>query len=64
MERLLSVASFETDNPDIRDRAFVYWRVLSSQSKCARDIILDAKPIIERQSKIFGKQKFLIAILK
>jgi len=53
MERLLSVASFETDNPDIRDRAFVYWRVLSSQSKCARDIILDAKPIIERQSKIF-----------
>lgn len=63
MERLLSVASFETDNPDIRDRAFVYWRVLSSQSKCARDIILDAKPIIERQSKVFGKQKFLIAAI-
>ncbi|CAL6299271.1 unnamed protein product [Bathycoccus prasinos] len=52
MERLLSVASFETDNPDIRDRALVYWRVLSSQSNCAHDVILNPKPIVECQPKV------------
>ena len=54
MERLLSVASFEIDNPDIRDRAFVYWRVLSCQSYCVHDIILNPKPIIQRQAKQWG----------
>ena len=54
MERLLSVASFETDNPDIRDRALVYWRVLSSQSNCAHDVILNPKPIVECQPKVHG----------
>jgi len=54
MERLLSVASFETDDPDIRDRAFVYWRLLSSKSESAHEIILCKKPVIQCQSKLYG----------
>lgn len=56
MERLLSVASFETDDPDIRDRAFVYWRLLSSKSESAHEIILCKKPVIQCQSKLYDKK--------
>ena len=27
---VLSCATNETDNPDLRDRAFIYWRLLST----------------------------------
>lgn len=27
---VLSCATSETDNPDLRDRAYIYWRLLST----------------------------------
>lgn len=36
----------ETDNPDLRDRAYVYWRLLSTDPEAAKDVILADKPII------------------
>lgn len=36
----------ETDNPDLRDRAFVYWRLLSTDPEAAKDVVLAEKPVI------------------
>lgn len=34
---VLSCATSETDNPDLRDRAYVYWRLLSTDAEvCSR----------------------------
>jgi AP-1 complex subunit beta-1 len=30
IQLVLSAATNETDNPDLRDRAYVYWRLLST----------------------------------
>jgi len=41
------LATEESDNPDLRDRAFIYWRLLSSDPDAARTVVLAEKPIIE-----------------
>jgi len=43
---LLGKATSETDNPDLRDRAYIYWRLLSSDPEAARDVVLADKPVI------------------
>ena len=35
----------ETDNPDLRDRAYVYWRLLGDP-ETARQVVLAQKPVI------------------
>jgi AP-1 complex subunit beta-1 len=47
MERVLRLATEESDNPDLRDRAFIYWRLLSSDPEAARQVVLAEKPVIE-----------------
>ncbi|KKY26924.1 putative ap-1 complex subunit beta-1 [Phaeomoniella chlamydospora] len=46
--KVLQAATAESDNPDIRDRAYVYWRLLSntSDSNAPKNIILSEKPPI------------------
>ncbi len=36
----------ETDNPDLRDRAYIYWRLLSTTPEVAKDVVLSEKPVI------------------
>lgn len=43
---MLQAATAENDNPDIRDRAYVYWRLLSSDPQIARNIVLSQRPHI------------------
>eukprot|EP00271_Cylindrocystis_brebissonii_P008738 TRINITY_DN23223_c0_g1_i1.p1 TRINITY_DN23223_c0_g1~~TRINITY_DN23223_c0_g1_i1.p1 ORF type:complete len:946 (-),score=253.65 TRINITY_DN23223_c0_g1_i1:1026-3863(-) len=43
---VLNSATQETDNPDLRDRAYVYWRLLSTDPEAAKDVVLAEKPII------------------
>ena len=45
---MLNAATAESDNPDIRDRAYVYWRLLSNTSdqNAPKNIILSEKPPI------------------
>jgi len=46
VQKVLQVSTAENDNPDIRDRAYVYWRLLSGDLAVAKDIILsDKSPI-------------------
>ena len=40
----------ETDNPDLRDRAYVYWRLLSTDPEAAKDVVLAEKPVIDDAS--------------
>ena len=40
VQRVLELATKECDNPDIRDRAFIYWRLLSSSDSNAGKVSL------------------------
>jgi len=46
VQKVLQVATAENDNPDIRDRAYVYWRLLSGDLQVAKNVILSDKPPI------------------
>ncbi|RKF61864.1 AP-2 complex subunit beta [Erysiphe neolycopersici] len=46
VQTILQAATVENDNPDIRDRAYVYWRLLSGDLQVAKAIILSNKPPI------------------
>lgn len=46
MQRVLQAATAENDNPDIRDRAYVYWRLLSSDQQVTRNVVLADRPPI------------------
>jgi AP-1 complex subunit beta-1 len=43
---LLQKATDETSNPDIRDRAYIYWRMLSSEPEKTKTVVLSDKPVL------------------
>jgi vesicle coat complex subunit len=47
---VLAQSTQESDNPDIRDRAYVYWRLLSSNPEVAKAVVLAEKPPIDHDS--------------
>ncbi|EGF80913.1 hypothetical protein BATDEDRAFT_87982 [Batrachochytrium dendrobatidis JAM81] len=47
VQRVLQTSTQVNDNPDIRDRAYVYWRLLSSNPQAAKAVVLAEKPPIE-----------------
>lgn len=47
ISKLLEVATHKTDNPDVRDRAYIYWRMLSSNPEKTKEIVLSDKPEIK-----------------
>ncbi|KAG0647112.1 Plasma membrane adaptor HA2 AP2 adaptin beta subunit [Hyphodiscus hymeniophilus] len=46
VQKVLQAATVENDNADIRDRAYVYWRLLSGDLEVAKNVILSDKPPI------------------
>lgn len=46
VQRIFQSATAENDNPDVRDRAYVYWRLLSSNPQIAQNVVLSDKPPI------------------
>ncbi|KAG6135999.1 AP-1 complex subunit beta-1 [Claviceps purpurea] len=46
VQKILQAATAENDNPDIRDRAYIYWRLLSGDLDVAKNIVLSKKPTI------------------
>ncbi|RDX72339.1 Beta-adaptin-like protein C [Mucuna pruriens] len=50
---VLNNATVETDNPDLRDRAYIYWRLLSTDPEAAKDVVLAEKPVITDDSNQF-----------
>ncbi|KIM65209.1 hypothetical protein SCLCIDRAFT_113025 [Scleroderma citrinum Foug A] len=50
VHKVLKWATEEVDNPDLRDRGFMYWRMLAMNPTLARDIVLAEKPAITTDS--------------
>eukprot|EP00494_Astrolonche_serrata_P025181 UN25442 len=46
VQKVLNIATEKSDNPDLRDRGYVYWRLLSSDPKAARNVVLAKRPEI------------------
>lgn len=49
--KVLKWATEETDNPDLRDRGYMYWRLLSSDPAMAKQIVMGEKPPITAESE-------------
>jgi hypothetical protein len=50
VQEVLKMATDESDNPDLRNRGYIYWRMLSSNPELAKKIILCEKPTISEDS--------------
>lgn len=49
--KVLKWATEDTDNPDLRDRGYMYWRLLSSDMETAKTIVMGDKPPITAESE-------------
>jgi len=47
---LLKTSTEECENPDLRDRAFIYWRLLSNSPEIAQKVVFAEKPPITDSS--------------
>ncbi|RSH79260.1 uncharacterized protein EHS24_001300 [Apiotrichum porosum] len=55
LPKVLKLATEEAENPDLRDRGFMYWRLLTSNPAAARDIVLTDKPVISTETDRMDK---------
>ncbi|KZT25084.1 Adaptor protein complex beta subunit [Neolentinus lepideus HHB14362 ss-1] len=46
VQRILNTATKDCDSPDVRDRAYIYWRLLSSDPAAAKGVVLAQRPPI------------------
>lgn len=42
----------DSDNPDLRDRGFIYWRLLSTDPAAAKEVVLADKPLISEETDL------------
>lgn len=49
--KVLRWATENTDNPDLRDRGFMYWRLLSTDPQTAKLVVMGEKPAIMAESE-------------
>ncbi|EAS00364.2 adaptin amine-terminal region family protein (macronuclear) [Tetrahymena thermophila SB210] len=50
IQNLLEQASYKTENPDVRDRAFIYWRMLSIDTEKVKDTVICKMPSIQEDN--------------
>ena len=44
--------SQDSDNPDLRDRGYIYWRLLSTDPAAAKEVVLAEKPLISEETDL------------
>lgn len=49
--QVLKWCTEETDDPDLRDRGYMYWRLLSTDPEAAKTIVMGQKPPISAESE-------------
>ena len=54
--QVLKQATDESDNPDLRNRGYIYWRMLSSNPEEAKQVILGEKPTISEDSGVLDSE--------
>lgn len=52
VQQVLSLATQDSDNPDLRDRGFIYWRLLSTDPGAAKEVVLAEKPLISEETDL------------
>lgn len=52
VQQVLTLATQDSDNPDLRDRGFIYWRLLSTDPAAAREVVLADKPLISEETDL------------
>eukprot|EP00002_Diphylleia_rotans_P012751 TRINITY_DN2492_c0_g1_i1.p1 TRINITY_DN2492_c0_g1~~TRINITY_DN2492_c0_g1_i1.p1 ORF type:complete len:901 (+),score=230.67 TRINITY_DN2492_c0_g1_i1:66-2768(+) len=52
VQKILNLATQETDNPDLRDRGYIYWRLLSTDPNAARAVVRCEKPVITDDTNV------------
>lgn len=52
VQQVLSLATQDSDNPDLRDRGFIYWRLLSTDPAAAKEVVLTEKPLISEETDL------------
>ena len=52
---LLTVATENVSNPDVRDRAFIYWRMLSTDPGKTKNVVFGYRPQAKDNDKLVDK---------
>jgi len=52
VQNVLQLATQHSDNPDLRDRGFIYWRLLSTDPEIATKVVLAEKPLISEETDL------------
>jgi len=52
VQQVLSLATQDSENPDLRDRGFIYWRLLSTDPAAAKNVVLAEKPLIAEETDL------------
>uniref|UniRef100_A0A6Q2YPQ9 AP complex subunit beta n=1 Tax=Esox lucius TaxID=8010 RepID=A0A6Q2YPQ9_ESOLU len=52
VQQVLSLATQDSDNPDLRDRGYIYWRLLSTDPVTAKEVVLSEKPLISEETDL------------
>lgn len=50
LQQVLHMATQDSGNPDLRDRGFIYWRLLSQDVEAAKLVVMSEKPVISAQT--------------
>jgi len=58
---ILPLATENNENPDVRDRGYIYWRLLSTDTEKAKRVVLSEKPII--QEEVVGFEENLMNVM-
>ncbi|OZJ04597.1 AP-2 complex subunit beta [Bifiguratus adelaidae] len=51
VQKVLQTSTSQSDSPDIRDRAYIYWRLLSTDPQAAKAVVLTEKPPIKGEGE-------------
>lgn len=54
----------ETENPDVRDRAYIYWRLLENDPDIAKEMISGEKPAFEFKEEILFEDNLIDNIIE
>lgn len=54
----------ETENPDVRDRAYIYWRLLEKDPDIAKEMISGEKPAFEFKEEIYFEDGMIDNIIE
>ena len=49
---MLSLAAQDSDNPDLRDRGYICWRLLSTDPAAVKEVVLADKPLIADETDL------------